>query len=100
MHPLKIYSKDLTEERMKLLISKWYNELQSKNNDSIFITFSVLKFDKSIEVNDLQLLNIEFIFTTFEVSNLIKFNEFSLKHPENIEFIFVTFDVLKLDIST
>ena len=67
---------------------------QPLNINSIFVTFAVLKLERSSEVRP-QDLNILYISVTFAVLNLVTSREVREEQLENIVLIFVTFSVLK-----
>ena len=62
----------LTFDVLKFDKSKYSNDSQFLNIHSIFVTDSVLKFDTFKEINDLQLLNIYSIFVACGVSGLFE----------------------------
>ena len=68
--PENILLLELTCDKSKFLIFKFFNELQSLNILSINLTFSVLKFDISNDSNPEHPINIFLISITFFVSKL------------------------------
>ena len=63
--------------------------LQFSNIDSIFITFNVLKWDRSNVIREVQSWNKLFINNTDEVSNELKSNVNKEEHDWNIEPILI-----------
>ena len=70
MHPSNIEAILVTIAVSKLAIFKEVNPVQDLNIFSIFVTFAVLKFDKTKLSKFSQLSNIEPIFSTKDVSQL------------------------------
>ena len=60
----------------------------------IFVTFAVLKLERSSEDSLLQSWNMNAIFVTFAVLKLERVSEERLLQPLNMDDIFVTFAVL------
>ena len=72
------------------------NNQQPSNIPPIFVTFEVLKLERSRVVKEEQPLNIPFISVTWEVSNLETSSVRSALHPANIPLMSVTSEVLRL----